>query len=665
MKIHQHALISHQATTTEPQNQTRSRRRKARQDNSDSEASEYDFLVGRFISKATLDRATFLSTQWQVPIHQVLIACGWISQADYTRALAEFSGVQYIQSFKASRLNLSNIPDKIHEGYQAGLFTGSYTGIAGSIETVILASTSPNSPSALKHMMARLGNAGERLFLVSTHQLRHAISSMRGSLLTKEAIFGLENSHPYCSASRGLTGNQKLFLLTFMIFCIASFVIYPAYALTSASIMLSFLFLPIVWLRWKACTQTIRKPFNTAKAPADMARSWRQAATGLSNDATLPVYTLLVPIFKEKEVLFNLIQALLRLDYPAAKLDIKLIFEECDRETLKVAGSFAIPDHFEFIIVPDSQPRTKPKALNYAMQFARGDYAVIYDAEDQPEPDQLKKAVTAFRLAPKSVACLQARLTFYNASENWLTKQFSIEYNSLFNGILPTLQNLDFPIPLGGTSNHFRMSALKRTGGWDAFNVTEDADLGMRLYRSGYTSRILNSVTWEEATCSTKAWIPQRTRWIKGWMQTYAVHMRNPLRLYRQLGSRGFWGFQVTIGGFLMSAFIHPIFLLYIAIAIASNNTGLLWQSLGDPYWIISSINLAMGYSTAMFLGAIVSWQSGRKRLIPYVFTMPIYWLLVSFAAYRAFYQYFRNPFLWEKTKHGVSKVSHKAAKSK
>ncbi len=658
MKLNLYEPVDHQHNPA----QTRRRRPRNKPDQAQPAASEYDFLVGNFISRATLDRAITLAARWHVPVHDVLIASGWISQADYTRALAEYSGVQYIQKFRASQLNLPNIPDKIHEGYRAGLFTGNDRNKNGSFETVILASTSPNSPTALKSMMARLGNAGERLFLVSTHQLRHAISALRGSLLTREAIFGLENSHPYCSASRGLSSYQKLILLSLLVIGASSFIMFPETTSIAVSLLLSLMFFPIVWLRFRACLLTFNRPFSTSKTPDDMARSWRHAASGLSSDATLPVYTLLVPIFKEKDVLFNLIQALLRLDYPAAKLDIKLIFEECDRETLDVAQSFAIPDHFEFIIVPDSRPRTKPKALNYAMQFARGDYVVIYDAEDQPEPDQLKKAVSTFRMAPKTVACLQARLSFYNASENWLTKQFSIEYKALFNGILPTLQNIDFPIPLGGTSNHFRMSALKNTGGWDAFNVTEDADLGMRLYRSGYTCRILNSVTWEEATCSVKAWIPQRTRWIKGWVQTYIVHMRNPVRLYKQLGSRGFWGFQVTIGGFLTSAFIHPIFLAYLFSTLATHNFDMFWQLFQNPYWIISSLNLTMGYATAMCLGAIVSWQSGRKWLIPYVMTMPFYWMLISFAAYRAFYQYFRDPFLWEKTTHGVTKVhSNKA----
>lgn len=620
--------------------------------------NEYAFLLNNHIDQPTLETAIKLSEKWQTPVHDVLISQGHITQAQYTKALAEECDVNFIQKLKPKDLHLSNIPEIIQENYRAGLFTGK--GDKPEEDTVILASHAPQNPTSLKSMMNRLGTAGQRIFLVSTHQLRFAITAMRGSLLTKQAIFGLESLHPGCSAKDGLTNWQK-FSLFIMISAIASFFLfYPEYSFLAGSAALSILFFPVVWLRLVTCLHAFRHPY-VPRPEATSIGYWRAAASGLTNDATLPVYTILVPIFREKEVLSNLFRALLDLDYPSAKLDIKLIFEETDPETLQAAMTYELPDNIEFIVVPDSQPRTKPKALNYAMQFARGDYVVIYDAEDQPVSDQLRKAVTAFRLAPDSVACLQARLTFYNASENWLTKQFALEYASLFNGILPTLQRLDFPIPLGGTSNHFRMSALKNIGAWDAFNVTEDADLGMRLYRSGYTCRVLNSVTYEEATCSLKAWIPQRTRWLKGWMQTYAVHMRNPFRLYRQLGFRGFAGFQVMMGGFVMSALIHPVFLIYAAwyvVTTLMQGRPLFVIQLSElNFWLISLFNLTFGYTTAMALGAIIGWQAKMKTILHNVITMPIYWLFISFAAYRALYQFFRAPFLWEKTSHGVTKV--------
>lgn len=211
-------------------------------------------------------------------------------------------------------------------------------------------------------------------------------------------------------------------------------------------------------------------------------------------------------------------------------------------------------------MVPDLHPRTKPKALNYALPLARGEYLVIYDAEDRPERDQLRKALAAFQEGPPNLACLQAKLNLYNASDNGLTRQFTIEYDALFEGLLPALDRLQLPIPLGGTSNHFRVSALKWLMAWDPFNVTEDADLGTRLARSRYRCRVLDSTTFEEAPPRLSSWFPQRTRWIKGYMQTWFVHMRQPARLWRELGAAGFLGFQVMIGGTVLSALVHPWF---------------------------------------------------------------------------------------------------------
>ena len=188
--------------------------------------------------------------------------------------------------------------------------------------------------------------------------------------------------------------------------------------------------------------------------------------------------------------------------------------------------------------MPDLQPRTKPKALNYALPLARGEYVVIYDAEDRPEPGHLRQALRAFRAGPSNLAAVQARLNLYNTNlyntkENWLTRQFTIEYCALFDGLLPALDRLRLPIPLGGTSNHFRASALRWLMAWDPFNVTEDADLGIRLARYGYRCRMLGSTTYEEAPARPMSWLKQRTRWLKGYMQTWRVHMNHPGALWR------------------------------------------------------------------------------------------------------------------------------------
>ncbi len=328
-----------------------------------------------------------------------------------------------------------------------------------------------------------------------------------------------------------------------------------------------------------------------------------------------------------------------------------------DSETIAAAQAYDLPGNFEIVVVPELQPRTKPKALNYAMPLARGDYLVIYDAEDRPERDQLRKALAAFRAGPPNLACVQARLNLYNASETWFTKQFTIEYCALFDGMLPMLARYDLPIPLGGTSNHFRVSALKWLMAWDPYNVTEDADLGMRLARSGYRCGVLNSTTFEEAPLTFMPWLRQRTRWLKGFVQTYLVHLRSPAKLWRELGPRGFLAFQVTIGGTVLSALIHPWFYGLVLFDLARGEFLARPESmLSVPLWVLAAGNLIVGYAAAMGLGFMTVRARGLKSLLRQVALMPLYWLLVSAAAYRAIWQFVTARFTWEKTEHGVTR---------
>ena len=277
---------------------------------------------------------------------------------------------------------------------------------------------------------------------------------------------------------------------------------------------------------------------------ADRDESIAIAARALSDDE-LPVFTVLVPMFREPEMLPVLAQALRELDYPLGKLDIKLVLEADDHETIEVARTLGLEGVFEVIRVPPSQPQTKPKACNFALRFARGEYLVIYDAEDRPEPDQLRKVVATFRRSPANTACLQCRLNYFNASENWLTRMFTLDYALWFDQVLPGLERLNIPIPLGGTSNHFKIDVLRELHAWDPFNVTEDADLGIRLTQKGYRVGVVDSTTFEEASCHAGNWIRQRSRWIKGYMQTFLVHTRRPLHLLRTTGPLGFLGFRL------------------------------------------------------------------------------------------------------------------------
>jgi len=305
----------------------------------------------------------------------------------------------------------------------------------------------------------------------------------------------------------------------------------------------------------------------------------------------------------------------------------------------------------------DPSKATQPKACNYALPFARGEFVVVYDAEDIPDPDQLRRAVAAFRGGDTKLACVQAQLNYYNWSENWLTRQFAIEYSSFFDLLLPTLAKLGMPIPLGGTSTHFKTALLRQAGAWDPFNVTEDADLGMRFALLGLRTGIIRSTTQEEANCEFDNWLRQRSRWIKGWIQTYLVRMRHPVDLYRALGFRGFIGFQIVIGGFSLANLIHPVFYLAMLISLVSA------QRLGDlaanpPIIVFNLTVLVSGFGITMLAGMAATATRGLRPLIVETLMMPAYWLLISAGAYKALFQLILRPFHWEKTVHGISRLT-------
>ena len=254
------------------------------------------------------------------------------------------------------------------------------------------------------------------------------------------------------------------------------------------------------------------------------------------DEENLPIYSILCPLYKEAKVLPQFVEAIANIDWPDRKLDVLLLLEEDDRETINCVYKLNLPSYFRTLVVPDSLPKTKPKACNFGLGQARGEYIVVYDAEDKPDPLQLKKAYLAFQKLPGEVACLQSKLNYYNPNQNFLTRLFTAEYSLWFDIILPGLQSISTIIPLGGTSNHFKTNLLTKLNGWDPFNVTEDCDLGVRLFKKGYKTAIIDSTTYEEANSKVKGWIRQRSRWIKGYIQTYLVHTRDPIGFIRNHG---------------------------------------------------------------------------------------------------------------------------------
>jgi cellulose synthase/poly-beta-1,6-N-acetylglucosamine synthase-like glycosyltransferase len=371
---------------------------------------------------------------------------------------------------------------------------------------------------------------------------------------------------------------------------------------------------------------------------------------------TWPTYTILCPLYKEWETVGQFVAGIAALDYPKNRLQVLMLLEEDDVTTVEKVRSMNLPSYFEVIVVPHAKPKTKPKACNYGMRFATGEYTVIYDAEDVPESDQLKKAIMAFELAGPKVACIQAKLNFFNATDNFLTRLFTAEYSFWFDFMLPALQSLHGPIPLGGTSNHFKTSVLRQLGLWDPFNVTEDADIGIRLFTHGYRTAILDSTTYEEANGNVRSWIKQRSRWIKGYMQTYAVHMRRPQDLIRTGGLLQFMLFNLVIAGRVTSALLNPLlWILTLSYVLFYAQIGATVQALFPPgIYYLGMLTLVFGnflhlYSFVMGVGRRNLWH-----LAPWALLVPIYWMMMSVASYMAFYEFFARPHYWHKTQHGA-----------
>jgi cellulose synthase/poly-beta-1,6-N-acetylglucosamine synthase-like glycosyltransferase len=489
----------------------------------------------------------------------------------------------------------------------------------------------------------RAGSDGLRISaLIDQDDLLRALQRVYRTQLLREATNGLARRAPLFSASRRLTGMQMSAVALLAVAAGGFLLLSPAGFVFLAGCFFAMFFLGVIAIR---IMSLLPPPARVRSAPREL------------EDDELPQYTVLVPLFRETSVLGQLMTALDRLDYPPDKLDIKLVLEEGDIRMRRACTRLRLPPHMEIILVPGALPQTKPKALAYALPFSRGELLTIFDAEDVPERDQLRLAAQAFAAAPDDVVCLQASLAFYNPAENWLTRQFAIEYAALFNVLLPALAAYGLPLPLGGTSNHFRTAGLRFAGGWDPYNVTEDADLGLRLARLGWRSAMLDARTYEEANCRLGNWLSQRSRWLRGWMQTWLVHMRRPRRLYRELGFQGFLVVQLLMLGVPLSALLHPFF---IAATVQYVAAGTAFPAL--PHWLATlavGTNVAVfvaGYAVAIAMGRRGLAQNGIRGWTFALATMPFYWLLISLAAWRALWEFIRAPFRWNKTRHGISR---------
>jgi cellulose synthase/poly-beta-1,6-N-acetylglucosamine synthase-like glycosyltransferase len=491
--------------------------------------------------------------------------------------------------------------------------------------------------------VARDPKAARYLRLASPERLAEHIREATAEEVAAEAVHGLNRERPDLSAV-GYGWSQLRWFTIFLCLALAGAgVLAPGALLIAAEYFLALCFVGWTLLRLIAC----------------FVRHGRPAAISVPH-RSLPTYTIIVPLYREAPVVAKLIDSLKRLRYPPEKLDIKLLLEDNDLETRAEVAKLDLTAPFEIVAPPRTGPQTKPRALATALLFARGSYLTVYDAEDEPEPDQLLRALAAFAADP-SLACVQAKLSVDNVSDGWLSRLFASEYSGQFDVFLPALARFRLPIPLGGTSNHFRVDILREVGGWDPFNVTEDADLGMRLARFGYRIGTVDSTTWEEAPVGFRQWLRQRTRWLKGWMQTWIVHMRYPLRLLRELGLRDFISFQLLIGGTMISALVHPFFMTVVGMDIVSGELFTPGETIEHSVRKgLAVAVLGIGYAGAVTMGLIGLSRRGLLGSAWVVATIPIYWMLLSIAAWRALWQLAVAPHHWEKTPHGLARSSRR-----
>lgn len=371
-----------------------------------------------------------------------------------------------------------------------------------------------------------------------------------------------------------------------------------------------------------------------------------------ASDGIAPVVSIIVALYREADIAPRLVRRLARLDYPAELLDVILVVEAEDSVTLDALARAELPPWMRVVIVPEGQVKTKPRALNHALDHARGAIVGVYDAEDAPEPDQLRCVVERFQRSGPEVACLQGMLDYYNPRTNWLSRCFTIEYAGWFRLILPGLARLGLVVPLGGTTLFFRRDVLDRLGAWDAHNVTEDADLGIRLARHGYRTELIGTVTLEEANCRPLPWIKQRSRWIKGYIMTWAVHMRQPRLLWRQLGPKGFLGFQVLFLGTIAQFLLAPLLWSFMLLPFGFDHP--LYAVLPGPaLWVIGG-TFFLSEAANIVIGALGLGRTTHGLSLLWVLTLKLYYPLASLAAYKGLMELATRPFYWDKTTHGL-----------
>lgn len=595
--------------------------------------SDIGFLIRYGYSHKQLIQLTARAQKTGVEAHEEMIFTGDISAEHYYRCLADYLKLDFVTAHHLQNIELTKSKGIIHAlRHSSQILHRDQTGAL-----ILVTAPKREEIKRLRYRLAQYRGLSSRIAIAQPTEIRQAYLAQLNKTLSQHASQTLHRQMPRFSAYQ--VASRRI-----VIFVVVAILLISLLAVTQTNTLsliinsfISIVFFLSVSLRFGAAV-TLKDNKKQLIPPPEI------------RERNLPVYSVLVAVYDEAVIIPDLIRALSNLDWPAAKLDIKIVLEANDQPTITaVKSAITNLSAFEIIIVPTGAPRTKPRALNYALPLARGAFVVIYDAEDRPHPSQLKAAYYKFSTSPDHIACIQAPLLIDNVNHTWLSAMFSLEYASLFDGVVPALARWRLPVLLGGTSNHFRTRILRAIGAWDPYNVTEDADLGIRLKRYGYHVEVIDQPTYEEAPASYTIWLKQRTRWFKGWMQTTLVHMRAPMRTFSQLGGRGFFTFHLISTSLLASALGYPFFIaliayhLYLTVAFGT-----------DPgFAFLMTFNLLFAFLTYAFLSYRALSYRNKKSHTWYALYLPIYWIFLSIAAWRALGQLITAPHIWEKTPHG------------
>jgi len=575
-----------------------------------------------------------------VPFQIELLSSGVVSERALFSALAAHLGLRFDTEITPENLFLPE--GKSLEALRLPYGTGPVIALEDRDRTIYLVAPERLDIAAMRRFLRQHRDMAARIRIVPPSVLRRALRHRSSESLARIAVNGLFEARPEYSARYVLNAWQGIAVGGVGALLVVGFVFAPVFTLTALHLVLSVLFLACVLLR-VAVGQEAREP-----SPPPLLATRRPDE--------MPVYTVLVALYREADIIPDLLVSLGKLAWPRSKLEIKLVCESDDTETLAAIRAQDLRSYIEVIEVPPQGPRTKPKALSYALPLATGEFVVLFDAEDRPHHLQLMEAWERFRTAPRELACLQAPLVITNRGESWLASMFAFEYAALFHGILPWLAKRDLVLPLGGTSNHFRRSVLEEAGGWDPCNVTEDADLGLRLARLGYKTGTISLPTYEDAPTTARVWLPQRTRWFKGWLQTWLVHMRDVPVLYRELGGRSFLIAQILTLGMWISALAYiafPISAIVLLVAIGAQDNLLNHYT---ALLALDAVNVIFGHGAFLALGWRTLPKTEQHGLWRHMLWIPVYWLFLSAAAWRALWQLYRCPHAWEKTPHRPSR---------